>query len=1572
MSKINIRESLRNMDADSCCKYDLLTMYDACPLTDEDKADIAKLLFDNEDPEVIYQKLCTYFCDDDVGELTGLTDVQNVTPFEAIINNVKMGLDQKYDSVFYNDVAGQFEITSKDTTYTFGLSPVEYETDGISLYVDYNYDVPINYTSIKEASEDILNKCIEKVSTASQSNAYVDDDTMDYIVYDVVEDEGRLCAKCMNESTNSFEDIKLGKVNSDAVNELLNNILNNPNYKLTNDCRKKIADNSAPWGIVMSPGFDITATNALMSTGDFGGSVSFGESEELTFENGDRVTDGNRKGTVIDCDSIKVLVDWDYSETDDIEWVMKEDLSFVNALKESSEDEAKLQMNNKYDKDIVTEGIFDSKETKQKRYADTVKDVFGEDVNVVANNVISYASDLLQEVADSLGDESSSKNLGNSIMRVIKNAQATINKTPHSLVRNIASIGQKYERESINLKELQDFLSKVGKLQNSGKDGYKAMQFLFDKINNSLSTRIDAIIKTITNEYGLIRESNESIQEVEDEAKLQMNNKYDKDIVTEGIFDSKETKQKRYADTVKDVFGEDVNVVANNVISYASDLLQEVADSLGDESSSKNLGNSIMRVIKNAQATINKTPHSLVRNIASIGQKYERESINLKELQDFLSKVGKLQNSGKDGYKAMQFLFDKINNSLSTRIDAIIKTITNEYGLIRESNESIQEVEDDQYFTKEDLRDGNLTEQDLLDAGYKYVASNSPYDLYRKIIGGKGDWYAVNYENNTVQHITYAQARGYEPIDDTTGIKRLSKELGKKLLPQNESVDDGWVKRWSFADKWYKGPFVISKNPEPYRGYHLEKVKPNGATAKHYGNFNSIDDAKAEASRYLKESADDGVDSNRFLPNMEYCPACGGTRFNVKTGVCADCGYDEGDWGYTGTDDLDEEVDIVEEDAEGYVNLREAFEDTDELELKQAQQEFSSAATSINSTKLPAIYNMVNFRSGDVVVDFGGGKFDNAVNYLKDKGVTLLVYDPYNRSAEHNKEVLRILKEHGGADAAVNSNVLNVIKEPEAREAVLRNIKKITKRGAPIYITVYEGRGDGAEGPTKSGYQLNRKTGDYMDEVGRVFSNVKRKGKLITAINESTKHIKSSRNETFQNDKRLSSTSTNVPETQMIDDLEYFYEVYPEAMEPILIRNGATPDKDNWLDGCNIPQAYNEAVAYFESKYDNDDEYSELDTGVGSRLGWSNYIQSGIYEELDSDDYVDDWRELASKSVEGYVYTYCDECGKKNRVKVTFNNFNEPFNDTEYKCKYCGANNLLTDPHSYDKNGNLVEASDDGGTGPTKSGYQLNRKTGDYMNESIVTEASNIGQGYTAPVMVSLATEAKELEEWVEEYKNSKDKDAFERLLPRFEDNILDYKSEIEKKIEEFDQYWEVHKKAMLDNISEAVSILKNIEIPGLDSKLSKLNESYSDDEWIDKMWEAFQGISGIKDISEGKNPNTYVVTFDTDGSATARARILLKALIKANLDIELDSSNGSNVFTFITPTNEWEFIKGKMIKDSDGFLTSYDWYRNTDSGLNIFMFGEEEADPDYADWETESDSEAEDWFNSYTGFDEE
>lgn len=178
-----------------------------------------------------------------------------------------------------------------------------------------------------------------------------------------------------------------------------------------------------------------------------------------------------------------------------------------------------------------------------------------------------------------------------------------------------------------------------------------------------------------------------------------------------------------------------------------------------------------------------------------------------------------------------------------------------------------------------------------------------------------------------------------------------------------------------------------------------------------------------------------------------------------------------------------------------------ASDEADSYEVEDTNQEYHSDATSINSNKLPAVYKLVDFHPGDVVLDFGGGKFDNAVNYLKDKDVTLLVYDPYNRSAEHNQEVLSILKEHGGADAAVNSNVLNVIKEPEARQTVLRNISRLTKKGAPIYITVYEGKKNNEGEVTRSGYQLNRKTADYLEEIQTVFKDAERHGKLITAIN---------------------------------------------------------------------------------------------------------------------------------------------------------------------------------------------------------------------------------------------------------------------------------------------------------------------------------------------------------------------------------------------------------------------------------------------------------------------------------------
>lgn len=165
---------------------------------------------------------------------------------------------------------------------------------------------------------------------------------------------------------------------------------------------------------------------------------------------------------------------------------------------------------------------------------------------------------------------------------------------------------------------------------------------------------------------------------------------------------------------------------------------------------------------------------------------------------------------------------------------------------------------------------------------------------------------------------------------------------------------------------------------------------------------------------------------------------------------------------------------------------------------EETEQKYSSANTSINSSKLPALFKLVDFKEGSINLDYGGGKFDNVADYLdKNYGATNLVYDKYNRTPEHNKEVLGIVRKNGGADTVTCSNVLNVIAEESERLAVLRNCRRYLKAGGTCYITIYEGSGDGKSGPTKSGYQLNRKTKDYEPEIKKVFSDVTRKGKLF-------------------------------------------------------------------------------------------------------------------------------------------------------------------------------------------------------------------------------------------------------------------------------------------------------------------------------------------------------------------------------------------------------------------------------------------------------------------------------------------
>ena len=162
-------------------------------------------------------------------------------------------------------------------------------------------------------------------------------------------------------------------------------------------------------------------------------------------------------------------------------------------------------------------------------------------------------------------------------------------------------------------------------------------------------------------------------------------------------------------------------------------------------------------------------------------------------------------------------------------------------------------------------------------------------------------------------------------------------------------------------------------------------------------------------------------------------------------------------------------------------------------------QEITSAKTSIK--QVAGLFKDKNAKFGKTNIDVGGGRFNLVTDYLAERGTKNMVFDPYNRGADENTATLRYLQNGGRTDTATCANVLNVIREPDARANVILEVAKCIRDGGTAYFTVYEGDGSGEGRQTSSGWQNNRKTADYVSEIERYFDNVQRKGKLIIATN---------------------------------------------------------------------------------------------------------------------------------------------------------------------------------------------------------------------------------------------------------------------------------------------------------------------------------------------------------------------------------------------------------------------------------------------------------------------------------------
>lgn len=161
------------------------------------------------------------------------------------------------------------------------------------------------------------------------------------------------------------------------------------------------------------------------------------------------------------------------------------------------------------------------------------------------------------------------------------------------------------------------------------------------------------------------------------------------------------------------------------------------------------------------------------------------------------------------------------------------------------------------------------------------------------------------------------------------------------------------------------------------------------------------------------------------------------------------------------------------------------------------KQEFASDETSQHQRA--AGFRKISWKPGDINLDYGGGKYEKATMWLLEQGVTNLVYDPFNRSAAHNKTVLELAKD---AETTTCFNVLNVIKEDKIRKKVIKECKR--KNTKTIYFSVWEGNKSSEGAPSKGkkrSWQNNRPLKEYLEEVKAVFPSSKiAKGMIITNV----------------------------------------------------------------------------------------------------------------------------------------------------------------------------------------------------------------------------------------------------------------------------------------------------------------------------------------------------------------------------------------------------------------------------------------------------------------------------------------
>jgi hypothetical protein len=163
------------------------------------------------------------------------------------------------------------------------------------------------------------------------------------------------------------------------------------------------------------------------------------------------------------------------------------------------------------------------------------------------------------------------------------------------------------------------------------------------------------------------------------------------------------------------------------------------------------------------------------------------------------------------------------------------------------------------------------------------------------------------------------------------------------------------------------------------------------------------------------------------------------------------------------------------------------------VKILDYQQPITSAETCRNQKAAGArlITDICEMPSN--VLDFGGGKYSEAQNYIKLIGGCCEVYDPYNRTREQNIDALS--KKY---DVMMCNNVLNVLTD-DVIQSVIHDMQNIVEMCEikKIIVTVYERDKSGVGCYTnKNSYQRNEKTSAYIEKL-RCFTGISKHKKAL-------------------------------------------------------------------------------------------------------------------------------------------------------------------------------------------------------------------------------------------------------------------------------------------------------------------------------------------------------------------------------------------------------------------------------------------------------------------------------------------